>query len=92
MRSRRWYEHYHKFHKPLWDNAQAGQMRLLPAPFYPASLLVNSLKGLVGFGTALAVLHLAAARISSGWALAIALSVAVGWNCALLFARRRAPG
>ena len=57
---------------------------------FVASLLVNSLKGLVGFGTALAVLHLAAARISSGWALGIALLVAVTWNCALLFARRRA--
>ena len=56
---------------------------------FVASLLVNSLKGLVGFGMALAVLHLAAARISAGWALGIALLVAVGWNCALLFARRR---
>ena len=56
---------------------------------FVASLLVNSLKGLVGFGMALAVLHLAAARISSGWALGIGLLVAVTWNCALLFARRR---
>lgn len=56
---------------------------------FVASLLVNALKGLVGFGIALGVLHLAAARMGSGWALVIALGVAVGWNGALLLARRR---
>lgn len=56
---------------------------------FVASLLVNSLKGLVGFGSALAVLHLSAARISAGWALLLALCVAIGWNCALLYARQR---
>jgi hypothetical protein len=56
---------------------------------FVASLLVSALKGLIGFGIALGVLHLAAARISAGWALAVALTVAVAWNGALLFARRR---
>jgi len=56
---------------------------------FVASLLVSALKGLVGFGIALGVLHLAAARMGSGWALVIALAVAVGWNGALLLARWR---
>ena len=56
---------------------------------FTAALLVNSLKGLVGFGTALGVLHLAAARVSSAWALIIALAVAVGWNYGLFLIRRR---
>ena len=55
---------------------------------FTASLLVNSLKGLIGFGTALAVLHLAAGRLGSGWALLLGLAVAVGWNCSLLAWRR----
>jgi hypothetical protein len=54
-----------------------------------ASLLVNALKGLVGFGIALGVLHLAAARIGSGWALVTALAVAVAWNVALTLLRAR---
>jgi hypothetical protein len=56
---------------------------------FTASLLVNSLKGLIGFGVALAVLHLAAARLNSTWALLLALCVAVGWNFALFLLRRR---
>lgn len=56
---------------------------------FVASLLVNSLKGLVGFGAALGVLHLVAARAGSGWALLAGLAVAIGWNCTLLYARRR---
>ena len=56
---------------------------------FTASLLVNSLKGLIGFGTALGVIHLAAARMSSAWALLIALAVAVGWNYSLFLLRRR---
>jgi hypothetical protein len=55
---------------------------------FVASLLVNALKGLIGFGIALGVLHLAAARMGSGWALVIALAVAVAWNGALLMVRR----
>ena len=56
---------------------------------FTASLLVNSLKGLIGFGTALGVLHLAAARMSSAWALSIALLVAVAWNYGLFLLRRK---
>ena len=57
---------------------------------FTASVLVNGLKGLLGFGLALAVLHLAAARLNAAPALLIALAVAVGWNAALtLLARRR---
>jgi hypothetical protein len=62
---------------------------------FTASVLVNGLKGLLGFGLALAVLHVAAARMSATAALLIALAVAVGWNAMLtLLARhrfRRAP-
>lgn len=60
---------------------------------FTASVLVNGLKGLVGFGMALAVLHLAAARMSAAAALLIALAIAVGWNVALTLLRRvmRAP-
>ncbi len=56
---------------------------------FTASLLVNSLKGLIGFGTALAVLHLAAARMGSAWALVLGLAVAIVWNCGLYFLRMR---
>ena len=56
---------------------------------FTASMLVNALKGLIGFGVALAVLHLAAARLSSAAALLIALGVAVGWNISLTLLRTR---
>jgi hypothetical protein len=52
-------------------------------------LLVSGLKGLVGFGLALAALHLAAARLAATPALLIALAVALGWNCALFLLRAR---
>ncbi len=56
---------------------------------FTAALLVNALKGLIGFGVALGVLHLAAAHLSSAWALLIALGVAVGWNYSLYLLRNR---
>ena len=56
---------------------------------FTAAVLVTGLKGLVGFGVALAVLHLAAAKMSAAPALLLALAVAVGWNLALYL--RRAP-
>jgi len=56
---------------------------------FTASVLVNGLRGLVGFGLALAVLHLAAARMPAAPALLIALAVAVAWNYGLLLLRRR---
>jgi|CXWL01.1.fsa_nt_gi hypothetical protein len=62
---------------------------------FTASVLVNGLKGLLGFGLALAVLHLAAAGMSATAALLIALGVSLGWNSALLvrtrFRRASAP-
>jgi hypothetical protein len=56
---------------------------------FAASVLVNGLKGLLGFGLALAVLHIAAARMSAAAALLIALAVAVGWNAMLTVLSRR---
>jgi hypothetical protein len=56
---------------------------------FTASMLVNGLKGLVGFGIALAVLHLAAARMSAAPALLLALAVAVAWNFGLFLLRTR---
>lgn len=56
---------------------------------FTASMLVNALKGLIGFGVALGVLHLAAAVLPSAAALLLALAVAVGWNFSLFLLRRR---
>jgi hypothetical protein len=56
---------------------------------FASSVLVTGLKGLLGFGTALAVLHVAALHMNSAAALTIALAVAVGWNATLALARRR---
>lgn len=62
---------------------------------FTSSVLVHGLKGLLGFGLALAVLHLAAARMSAAPALLAALAVAIGWNAALTLLNRhrrdRAP-
>ena len=57
---------------------------------FASAVLVNGLKGLLGFGTALAVLHYAALHVGSAVALVLALLVAVGWNLALALLRRRA--
>jgi hypothetical protein len=51
---------------------------------FVSAVLVNGLKGLLGFGTALAVLHLAALHFGSAIALALALVVAVVWNATLV--------
>jgi hypothetical protein len=56
---------------------------------FTSAMLVNALKGLIGFGVALAVLHLAATRLSSAASLTIALGVAVGWNYSLYLLRMR---
>jgi hypothetical protein len=50
---------------------------------FTAAMLVNGLKGLLGFGVALVVLHLAAARMNAAPALLLALAVSLGWNGAL---------
>jgi hypothetical protein len=55
---------------------------------FASAVLVHGLKGLLGFGTALAVLHLAALRIGAVGALILALAVAVGWNATLALLRR----
>jgi len=57
---------------------------------FAAAVLVHGLKGLLGFGTALAVLHVAALQVGAAAALILALAVAVGWNTALALLRRRA--
>ena len=56
---------------------------------FTASLLVNSLKGLIGFGAALAVLSLASARWGSTAGLLLGLAVAVTWNLALFCLRNQ---
>lgn len=56
---------------------------------FTASLLVSSLKGLIGFGTALGVLHFASARWGSTAGLLLGLAVAVGWNTGLFLLRHR---
>ena len=56
---------------------------------FTASLLVNSLKGLVGFGSALAVLSLASARWGSTTGLLLGLAVAIAWNLALFSLRNK---
>ena len=56
---------------------------------FASSVLVNGLKGLLGFGTALAVLHIGALHLGSAPALILALIVAVGWNVTLTLLRRR---
>jgi hypothetical protein len=55
---------------------------------FASAVLVTGLKGLLGFGSALAVLHVAALRMGSAGALLLALAVAVGWNAALALMRR----
>lgn len=55
---------------------------------FASAVLVHGLKGLLGFGTALAVLHLAALRIGAVGALLLALAVALGWNATLALLRR----
>ena len=57
---------------------------------FASSVLVIGLKGLLGFGTALAVLHVAALHLGSAPALVLGLMVAVGWNVALALLRRKA--
>ena len=57
---------------------------------FASSVLVHGLKGLLGFGAALAVLHVAALHLSAAAALVLALVVAVGWNTLLTLWRRKA--
>jgi hypothetical protein len=48
-----------------------------------AAVIANSISGLVGFGIAIAAMHLAALRFGSVIALSLALVICVGWNLGL---------
>jgi hypothetical protein len=48
-----------------------------------AAVIANGLWGLIGFGIALAVLHVAALQFGSAVALSLALATCVGWNLGL---------
>ena len=54
-----------------------------------AAVLANTILGLVGFGCALATLHLAALPLGPPLALPLALAVSVGWSLLVLLARKR---
>jgi hypothetical protein len=54
-----------------------------------AAVVANSGWGLLGFGAAVAVLHIAALRFGSAIALILALMTAVSWNLALWWNGRR---
>jgi hypothetical protein len=55
-----------------------------------AAVMANSQWGLIGFSTAIVVLHLAAVPFGSAVALSLALATCVSWNTGLwLFARHR---
>jgi hypothetical protein len=54
-----------------------------------AAVIANSLWGLIGFGTGIAVMHLAALRFGSAIALSLALATCVGWNLGLWWLSRR---
>jgi hypothetical protein len=54
-----------------------------------AAVIANGGWGLMGFGVAIAVLHLAALRFSSAIALGLALATCVGWNLGLWWLGRR---
>jgi hypothetical protein len=50
-----------------------------------AAVIANGLWGLIGFGTAVAVLHLGAKYLGSPIALSLALATCVAWNLGLFF-------
>jgi hypothetical protein len=54
-----------------------------------AAVIANGGWGLMGFGIAIAVLHVTAARFGSALALGFALSICVSWNLALWWTARR---
>lgn len=53
-----------------------------------SAVLANTLPGLVGFGLAVAILHVTVLRIGAPLALLGALAVCVGWNASLALLRR----
>ena len=54
-----------------------------------AAVIANGGYGLIGFATAIAVMHLAALRYGSAIALSLALATCVGWNLGLWWNGRR---
>ncbi|AMJ63487.1 hypothetical protein AXW83_05900 [Bosea sp. PAMC 26642] len=54
-----------------------------------AAVIANSALGLIGFGLALASVHLSAGALGSWAALAVGLCICVGWNLALMLNARR---
>lgn len=55
-----------------------------------AAVLANGALPLIGFGLALAALHLTAVPLGSAAALSLALAIAVGWNLGVMQLNRRA--
>jgi len=85
---------------PAWSGVLAGVPIVLsslivilqPRIGGPASaaVIANAAIGFLGFGSALAVVHIAAVPLGSWRALALALAVSICWNLALMgLARRR---
>ncbi len=54
-----------------------------------AAVIANGAWGLMGFGVAVVVLHVAALRFGSAMALSLALLTCVSWNFALWWNGRR---
>jgi hypothetical protein len=54
-----------------------------------AAVVANSGWGLIGFGLAIAVLHVAALQLGSAVALSLALATCVSWNLGLWWIGRR---
>ena len=54
-----------------------------------AAVIANSAWGLMGFGLAIAVLHVAALQFGSAIGLSLALATCIGWNLALWWHGRR---
>ena len=56
-----------------------------------AAVIANGAWGLMGFGLAIAVLHVAALRFGSTTALSLGLATCIGWNLKLWWNGRRRP-
>jgi hypothetical protein len=54
-----------------------------------AAVIANSAWGLMGFGLAIAVMHVAALNFGSAIGLSLALATCIGWNLALYWRSRR---
>lgn len=55
-----------------------------------AAVIANGALALIGFGLALAAVHLTAIPLGSAWSLGLGLAICVGWNLALMRLSRRA--